>query len=197
MFPRTITWKDPFTQKEVSREFWFGITPAEIAEMKLAHRKDLSEYLDAIIEAQDNRELILLYKALIEEGVGVREEARFLKARDYPDVHKDFFATGAYNQLFVDLLQSGDQGVKFLTDMFPMEFIHEWEAKHQKSYTDAELLELPEPEFREIAGDWKDMDPHMHGIAMRRQELRRNEPSHGPRNKKPKYKGKPGAKKSA
>lgn len=185
MFDHTISYTNNLGVP-VTETWTFGISVSEIAEMKLAHRKDLTEYFDAIIAVEDTRELIMLYKALIKEGVGVRRGKHFVKARENEEVFHDFFSTPAYNELFVELIQSKDQGVKFLSDMFPTEYIKAWEEKNKtKEYSDEELLNMSNRQFREVAGPPQEMSRHMHDIAMRRADMKRQQRN----GQKPKLKG--------
>jgi hypothetical protein len=175
MFPRLITYKNPFTGKEAEREYWFGISGSEVAELKLVHKKDITEYFDRIIETEDNRELIVLYRELLQLGVGVRNGHLFDKS---PEVQNEFVQSGAYDSLFLELIQSKDQGAGFINDMFPKDLIDKYNAekaqRESKTYTDDELLSMSNKQFKAVAGDWKNMDKHMHGIAMRRKEMSRN-----------------------
>lgn len=151
MLPKVITYKNQFTGEEVSKEYHFALSRAEIAKMQLAHRGDIVEYFNEIVAKKDGAELIEVYEGLLLKSVGIREGDRLVKSQDIID---EFTQTGAYEELFMELIQSEDAGLGFFMKVFPEGLMEEAQAAEnaKKSFTDEELLAMSDDEFMAVAG---------------------------------------------
>jgi len=167
MLPKTIRYKNPFTGEEVEKEYFFALSRAEIAKMKLAHRGDIEQYFKEIVERKDGAELIEVYEGLLLKAVGIREGDRLVKSQDIVD---EFTQTGAYEELFMELIQSDDAGLGFFVKVFPEGLMEEVQAKEaEKQYTDEDLLNMSDDDFMAVAGSnpmkWS---KHHTALAMQR-----------------------------
>jgi hypothetical protein len=170
MFDKQITYKNKFDGTEITDTYWFNVEASEIAEMKAAHQDDIGAYFRRIQNANNSEELIRFYRDMICLGVGIRVGNRHDKSEQ---VKKDFVETGAYNALFMELIQSPDQGVGFINDMFPQDLIEQYDRQQTETYTDQQLLDMSNAEFNRAAGDKRNRDKRMTIIAMKRKELNR------------------------
>lgn len=170
MFPHVISYKD-LDEQPVEAEFWFSLNESEIAELKVTHQQDIGAYFQRIINADNTEQLIQFYRELLVLAVGRRQGQRMIKDND---VKSEFVDTGAYNALFVDLIQRKDHGAGFINDMFPKDLIEAYDAKKaEEQYTDEQLMAMTNAEFKRVAGDKRNMSKHMTVIAMKRKELNR------------------------
>lgn len=168
MLPKTIRYRNLFTGEEISKEYHFALSRAEIAKMKLAHRGDIVEYFQEIVDRKDGAELIAVYEDMLLKSVGIRQGDRLVKTQDIVD---EFKQTGAYEELFMELIQSDDAGLSFLTQVFPEGLLEEVQAKEtaEKQHTDEELLDMSDDDFMAVAGSnpmkWS---KHHTALAMQR-----------------------------
>lgn len=168
MFEKQITYKNRFNpNEEITDTYWFGVDASEIATLKAAHQRDIGEYFRRIQNANSTEELVKFYRELILLGVGIRVGNRMDKS---PEVQRDFVQTGAYDVLFMELIQSPDQGVGFINNMYPQDLIEQYDAKTEADYDDAQLLAMTNAEFDAIAGPKKNRSKRMIMLAMKRKE---------------------------
>lgn len=168
MKQKVIRYKNQFTGEEVEKEYFFSLSRSEIAKMKLAHRGDIAEYFAEIVERKDGAELIEVYEGLLLKAVAVRDGDNLLKT---PELIQDFTGSGAYDELFMELIQSDDAGLSFFTEVFPAGLLDEAQAKQEaaKSFSDEDLLAMSDDEFMAVAGSnpmkWS---KHHTALAMQR-----------------------------
>lgn len=170
MFEKQITYKNKFDGSEITDTYWFDVEASEIATMKAAHQQDIGAYFRRIVNADNTEQLVQFYREMLLLGVGVRVGNRLDKSEQ---VQKDFIETGAYNALFLELIQRPDHGASFINDMFPQDLIEAYEAKQAESYSDQQLIDMEPQEFNRVAGPKKSRDKRMTIIAMKRRELNR------------------------
>lgn len=170
MFEHSITYKNKFDGSEITDKYWFGIDESEIATLKATHQEDIGAYFRRIINANNSEDLVKFYRELLTLGVGIRVGNRMDKS---PEVQRDFIQTGAYNALFLELIQRPDQGASFINDMFPRELIEAYDRQQAETYTDEQLLKMSNEEFNRIAGPKKSRSKHMTMLAMKRREFNR------------------------
>lgn len=173
--PTPITYKN-LDGEEVTTEFWFSLSESEIAEMKATHQRDIGQYFQRIINANNNQDLIKFYRELLVLAVGIRKGQRMDKSQDVKD---EFVQTGAYNALFLKLIQMPDMGASFVNKMFPEDLIKAYEEQQAEDYTDEYLLSISNSHFRRIAGHPKQMDKRMLTINQRRKEMNRERNKNG------------------
>lgn len=127
MLKKTITFND-LDGKPITEDFYFNLSKAEIAEMELSQKGGLGEYLKKIVAAEDGKELVSLFKDLLQKSVGKRSEdgRRFIKNQD---IINDFMQTNAYSELFIELATNSDSASKFITGIVPQDL----EGQLQKS----------------------------------------------------------------
>ena len=69
MICETITYTD-FDGVERTENFYFNLTEAEITEWSLSVEGGLQEYIDRIVKAKSQKELVELFKTVIEKAYG-------------------------------------------------------------------------------------------------------------------------------
>jgi hypothetical protein len=169
MFSEVITYKD-IDGNEAQEEYWFSLDESEIAQLKVTHKRDIGQYFRRIINADSTEQLILFYRELLELGVCMRVGQRLDKSQEVRDM---FVGTGAYNALFLKLIQSPDQGASWINKMFPQELIEKYADAKAENYSDDELIAMTNMEFNRVAGPKKSRDKRMTIIALKRRELNR------------------------
>lgn len=119
MYKITKTYED-FDGTSRTEDFYFNLTQAEIAEMQLTTDGGLDVYIKKIIDAKDNKSIILLFKELVLKAYGVKSDdgRRFIKTEEVRD---DFSQTQAYSDIFMELATDTDAASKFINGITPQE----------------------------------------------------------------------------
>ena len=106
MLTKTITYKD-YDGTERTETFYFNLNEAEIARMHLTSDGGMKAYINKIVNAKSNIEIIKFFDKILEASYGVKSDdgKRLIKS---PELFKAFTETEAYNILYIELL--GNQG---------------------------------------------------------------------------------------
>jgi hypothetical protein len=137
MIKKTMTYKD-FTGEEVTEEFYFNLTEAELLELEIsAEGNSLSDWLKKIVRAQNGAELIGTFKKIISTGYGVRSSdgRRFIKS---PEILAEFRSTKAYSDLFMELSTDAEKGAEFVNGLMPEDLKTGQSATAQADLTPSE-----------------------------------------------------------
>lgn len=139
MLKKTITFKD-LDGNDVTEDFYFNLSKAEIAELELSVKDGLTDYLEKIVAAENGAEIIRLFKEVIMMSVGKRSEdgRRFIKNQEIQD---EFSQSDAYSVLFMELLTDAAKGAQFFADIVPADLREMVEAG--KKVTD---VPMPDPD---------------------------------------------------
>jgi hypothetical protein len=114
---KTITYED-FNGEEISEDFFFHLSKAELVELELSHKGGLSDWLQSIVDAEDGKSIIAEFKKIILSAYGKRSDdgRRFIKNQDLRD---EFESTEAYSVLFMELVTNTDAAVEFVNGVIP------------------------------------------------------------------------------
>ena len=117
MLKKTITYQD-FNGDEVSEDFFFHLSKAELVEMELSHEDGLSEALQRIIAAQDGKGIVTEFKNIILGAYGKRSSdgKRFVKNAT---IREEFESSEAYSTLFMELVTNTDSAIEFINGIIP------------------------------------------------------------------------------
>lgn len=117
MLKKTITYED-FNGEEVSEDFFFHLSKAELVELELSHEGGLSESLQRIVAAQDGKSIIAEFKNILLTSYGQKSEdgKRFIKNQQ---LREEFESTEAYSSLFIELVTNADAAVEFINGVIP------------------------------------------------------------------------------
>jgi hypothetical protein len=127
MLKKTITYTNPFTDKEVTEEHYFHISKADLVEMEMEehgskYTKDGNELtgmqakLQKIIDSEDGKAIMTEFKDIIRRAYGKKDGDRFLKSKD---IWEDFSATEAYSQLLWELCTNAEAAGDFMNGIVP------------------------------------------------------------------------------
>jgi len=148
---KTITFKD-LEEKDVTEDFYFSISKAELSKLALGRGDDFSDYLNGLIKAQNGEEIMSLFDKIIAMSVGVRHEdgRRFIKTDDIRD---SFMQSDAYSVMFMELIQDTARLTEFIRGTLPSDLAAEIDAKELST-------ELSLPKEEEVPA-WirEDRDP--------------------------------------
>lgn len=140
MLKKTITYED-FNGNEVSEDFFFHLSKAELVEMEVSHKGGLAESLQKILADEDGKSIIAEFKNIILSAYGKRSEdgKRFVKNST---TREEFESSEAYSALFMELVTNADAAVEFVNGIVPSG-LDEEAAKITRA--DLEVVKPPEP----------------------------------------------------
>lgn len=117
MVKKTITYED-YNGEEVSEDFFFHMSQAELIELEVSFKGGLSEQLKRIIEAEDPKELIAEFKHILLLSYGKKSDdgRRFVKNQAIRD---DLQASPAYDKLFMELVTDAGKAAEFINGVIP------------------------------------------------------------------------------
>lgn len=123
MLKKTIIYKD-FNGDEVSEDFFFHLSKAELVELELSHHGGLSEALQRIVAAEDGKGIVQEFKNIILSAYGQRSDdgKRFIKNQQ---IREEFESTEAYSSLFIELVTDADSAVEFINGVIPADMAQE------------------------------------------------------------------------
>lgn len=147
MLKKTITYTD-FNGEEVSEDFFFHLSKAELVELEMSHQGGLSEALKRIVAAEDGKSIIAEFKNIILGAYGQKSEdgRRFIKNQQLRD---EFESTEAYSVLFMELVTKTDAAIEFINGVIPAGMAEEAAkvASGEEKKPALAVAEKPEPEI--------------------------------------------------
>jgi hypothetical protein len=144
LLKKTITYKD-FNGEEVSEDFYFHLSRAELVELEMSHRGGLSVSLERIIASEDNKSIIAEFKNIILSSYGKRSDdgKRFIKNQEVRD---EFASTEAYSTLFMELVTDTNAATEFVNGIMPADLIEET----QQAMDQRGELKAVKPEIKDV-----------------------------------------------
>jgi hypothetical protein len=114
---KTITYED-FNGDEVSEDFFFHLSKAELVEMELSHEGGLADSLQKIIADEDGKAIVAEFKNIILGAYGKRSSdgKRFVKNAT---TREEFESSEAYSTLFMELVTNTGSAVEFINGIVP------------------------------------------------------------------------------
>lgn len=117
MLKKTITYTD-FNDEEVSEDFFFHLSKAELVELELSHQGGLSAALERIVAAEDGKAIIAEFKSIILGSYGQKslDGRRFIKNAQ---LREEFESSEAYSTLFMELVMDAGAAAEFVNGIVP------------------------------------------------------------------------------
>lgn len=131
MLKKAITYVD-YNGVERTEPFYFNLSKAELIEMEYSTVGTFTSMIQNIIDAQDEPELIKLFKSLILKSYGKKsaDGRRFEKSEE---ISKEFSETEAYVNLFMELARDSKAASEFVNGIIPADIDREEIKKQQEA----------------------------------------------------------------
>lgn len=142
MIEKTIKYND-LRGDEVEDTFYFNLTKAEAMEIAFEDFEGLkfSEVLKSIQETEDARIVLSVFKTVLRQAVGIKQETPRGEILVKPDWLKVWFtATDAYSELLEEMLTDPDYAAKFICGILPKELQKEFNPTNLQDLSKEELL---------------------------------------------------------
>ena len=130
MLKRTMTY-ETFDGDQVTEDFYFNLTKAELMEMSLGTYGGLDKLIEKIVNTQDTPKSIELFKEIVLKSYGQKSDdgKRFIKS---PELRDAFAQTNAYSDLFMTLSTDADEAAAFINGLVPKDIAEEMEKKEKE-----------------------------------------------------------------
>lgn len=117
MLKKTITYTD-FNGNVRKQDFYFNLTQQEVAELEITTPGGIEAYVDGIVNAKSQVELLDFFKRLIRMSYGKKspDGINFYKS---DEIWKDFESTQAYSDLYMELATNTEEAIKFFNGIVP------------------------------------------------------------------------------
>lgn len=117
MLKKTITYTD-FNGNIRKQDFYFNLTQQEVAELEITTPGGIEAYVDGIVNAKSQVELLDFFKRLIRMSYGKKspDGINFYKS---DEIWKNFESTQAYSDLYMELATNTEEAIKFFNGIVP------------------------------------------------------------------------------
>lgn len=203
MLKKTIVYKD-LDGNPITQDFYFNLTKAELVQMEFSAQGGLKSFLEKLVMERDGGAIMSHFESILGAAYGERDPdgIHFIKSDDRREWNR-FKQKGAWDVLFMELIESTDGGANFIRQIVPSDLaeklkegegltdIVEQLIGEQAStgnlppdqadtirtvadYTEQELLDMPQEEFDALVGANPQKWPRpVMLVAMRRKEASR------------------------
>jgi hypothetical protein len=160
MLKRTMTYKD-LDGNEVTDDFYFALSVREIAKMEIANEGagGYGEMLKAMVKSGNGELIMETFEKFIRDAYGKRHEdgKRFVKS---PDISDEFMQTGAFDQLFLELVLNPKSAEEFILAIMPADM--QEQAAKIRAAAEAQGISVDDVDEGERVynpdADWTDYD---------------------------------------
>lgn len=123
MIMKTIKYVD-YDGVERSESFFFNLSKAELVSMDFEIEGGFKRKIEKVIEAQNQRELIEIFKDIIFRSYGEKsaDGRRFIKSKE---ISEAFTQTEAYSELFMELATDAKAAEAFIKGIMPADVAKE------------------------------------------------------------------------
>lgn len=122
MLKKTITYVNYNTNEEITEDFFFNLSKAEVMEMELSTEGGLAEQIKKVVATKNAPAIIKIFKDLILKAYGEKSSdgRRFLKEDENGHkLYKNFEQTDAYSVLFTELATDDKAAAAFVNGIVP------------------------------------------------------------------------------
>ena len=119
MLAKKIKYVD-FDGVERNETFYFNINKAEAIELELEESGGLISLLMRMIEEQNVSKIFKLFKKLVGISIGEKSnDGKYLMKSE--EITNRFFATNAYETLFMEIMESPEAAANFVNSIVPQD----------------------------------------------------------------------------
>ena len=118
MLKKIIKYTD-FNEVDREETFYFNLSKVEVAEMEMSVSGGWVAWVERVVQAQSEPELIAIFKKIVLESYGEKspDGRQFIKS---PELSKAFSETGAFEVLFMELATDSEAAAEFFNGIVPV-----------------------------------------------------------------------------
>lgn len=117
MVKKTITYID-YDGTERTEDFYFNLSEAEVTEMQLSVEGGMRGYIEKIVAAKSQLELVRLFKEILLHSYGKKSLDGRLFVKNEANT-AEFVASPAYSKIYMELVTDTDAATKFVNALIP------------------------------------------------------------------------------
>ena len=117
MLKKTISYTD-YDGNQRTEDFYFNLSKAEITEMELSMEGGMRAYIQRIIAAKSQLELVKLFKDVVLKSYGKKStDGRLFMKND--EIRAEFEASPVYDELYMKLFTDENAAADFVNGVIP------------------------------------------------------------------------------
>lgn len=122
-----VTYED-FNGNERTEDFYFHMSKAELIELQFSKQGGLGAYLEDLVKAENQGELIGVFKELLLASYGVKSEdgRRFIKN---DEIREAFQQCPAYSDLYMRFATDDKEAANFVNGLMPADLVKQMAAE--------------------------------------------------------------------
>lgn len=123
MLKKTISYTD-YDGNQRTEDFYFNLSKAEITEMELSMEGGMRAYIQRIIAAKSQLELVKLFKDVVLKSYGKKSaDGRLFLKNDA--IRAEFEAHPAYSMIYMDLVTDETKASAFVNGIMPADMTNQ------------------------------------------------------------------------
>lgn len=132
MLKKTMTYTD-FNGEEITEDFYFHLSEAEISEMELDSEGGISQKLNKIINSKDITKIKEYFQWIILKSYGEKTDdgKHFIKNEKVSEM---FSYTQAYSDLWMELITDANAAVRFVEGIMPKSVVDKAKQNDPEKY---------------------------------------------------------------
>lgn len=132
MLKKTMTYTD-FNGEEITEDFYFHLSEAEISEMELDSEGGISQKLQKIINSKDITKIKEYFQWIILKSYGEKTDdgKHFIKNEKVSEM---FSYTQAYSDLWMELITDANAAVRFVEGIMPKSVVEKAKQNDPEKY---------------------------------------------------------------
>jgi hypothetical protein len=117
MLKKTVTYED-FNGKEVTEDFYFHLSEAELMEMELGTEGGFRDSIQKIVDSKDGKGIVDTFKKIILASYGEKSEdgRRFVKNEQ---LREEFQQHAAFSSMFIEFSTDARAAAEFINGIVP------------------------------------------------------------------------------
>lgn len=117
MYVRTIKFKN-FYGDTIEREFTFNLNQAQLLELEVESGGSVRKLITDVIEKNKPEDVINFVKTIVKASYGViSDDGLYFDKTE--EVWNRFYMSNAYDKLFMELINSEEELVRFISETIP------------------------------------------------------------------------------
>jgi hypothetical protein len=116
LIKKTVTYKNLFTEAEVTEDLYFHLDPAELAKMWVIGGETWVEHMQTLSVTSDGKTVMEEFEKMLGTAFGERRGDKLVKTST---IREEFLSSQAYHTLFMELLAAPDNGAGFFANLVP------------------------------------------------------------------------------
>lgn len=117
MIKKTFNYTD-YDGNEREKEYWFNLSKAELVEMNFETEGGLQDRIQKIIDEEDTKKIIDMFKEIISKSVGIKSEDGNMFVKN-EQIRNEFMQSEPYSDLFLELIQDSAKAADFINGIIP------------------------------------------------------------------------------